>query len=223
MRGSVRQEKRQTGFRGSSRGGYRTSAVLSDRRLPGSFPVARVAAVEIAVHWRWVAALTLGTILLATVLPGRFPGWDAPTLWLTSAAAVVAGEVMLLLHELSHVFAARGRGHAVQRIVFHGFAAETVLVGSAQVCAPRHEVLIALVGPGTNLALAGAAAALRLVLPADSPGAVLALLLALGNTAMAAMSLLPVGPSDGRRALLALRKSQQLALSSQPAGPSPHS
>jgi Zn-dependent protease len=165
-----------------------------------------VAAVEIAVHWRWVVALSLSTALLATVLPGRFPAWDAPTLWLTSAAAVVAGEIMLLLHELSHVVAARGRGHAVQRIVFHGFVAETVVGRPAQVCAPRHEVLIALVGPGTNLALAGALAALRLVLPAGSPASLVALLLALGNTATAAISLMPVGPSDGRRALVALRE-----------------
>jgi Zn-dependent protease len=199
-------------------GSYRTGAVLSDRRLPGVIPVARVAAVEIAVHWRWLVALTLGTMLLATILPGRFPAWDAPTLWLTSAAAVLAGEVMLLLHELSHVFAARGRGHAVERIVFHGFVAETVLGVQAQVCAPRHEVLIALVGPGTNLALAGGLAAVRLLLPAGSPASLLALLLVLGNAAMAAMSLLPVGRSDGRRALAALRGTQLSAISSQPAG-----
>jgi Zn-dependent protease len=198
-------------------GSYRTSAVLSDRRLPRVIPVARVAAVEIAVHWRWLVALTLGTILLATILPGRFPAWDEPTLWLTSAAAVLAGEVMLLLHELSHVFAARGRGHAVERIVFHGFVAETVLGVPAQVCAPRQEVLIALVGPGTNLALAGAMAAVRLVLPAGSPASLLALLLVLGNAAMAAMSLLPVGRSDGQRALAALRGTQLSAISSQPA------
>jgi Zn-dependent protease len=189
--------------------------VLNDRRLPGSIPVAHVAAVEIAVHWRWLVALSLGTIVLEAILPGRFPRWDTPTLWLTSATAVVAGEIMLLLHELSHVLAARGRGHAVERIVFHGFVAETVLGMPAQVCAPQHEMLIALVGPGTNLALAGAAAALHVILPPDSPVALLALLLALGNTAMAAMSLVPVGPSDGRRALLALRRSQQLAMSSQ--------
>jgi Zn-dependent protease len=192
--------------------------VLSDR-LPRAIVVARIAAVEIAVHWRWVAALTLSTILLATVLPGRFPTWDVPTLWLTSAGAVLAGELMLLLHELSHVFAARGRGHPVERIVFHGFLAETVL-GVAAPCPPRHEMVIALVGPGTNLALAGALAALRLVLPAGSPASLLALLLVLGNTAMAAMSLLPVGPSDGRRALVALRRSQGLAVSARPAVPS---
>ena len=177
-------------------------------RLPSAITVARVAAVEIAVHWRWVAALILSTLLLGSILPGRFPAWDTPTLWLTSAAAVLAGELMLLLHELSHVFAARGRGQQVRRIVFHGFLAETVLGVPADLspCAPRHEMLIALVGPGTNIALAGALAALRLVLPAGSPASLLALLLVLGNTAMAAMSLVPVGPSDGRRALVALRR-----------------
>ena len=172
-------------------------------RLPSAITVARVAAVEIAVHWRWVLALALGTVLLAgSVLPERFPGWDTPTVWLTSAAAVLAGEVMLLLHELSHAVAARGRGQEVQRIIFHGFLAETVL--GAGVRAPRHEVVISLAGPGTNLALAGALAALRVVLPANGPASLLVLTLVLGNAAIAAASLLPVGASDGRRALTAL-------------------
>ena len=174
--------------------------------LPSAVTVARVAAVEIAVHWRWAVALILSTLLLGSLLPERFPAWDAPTLWLTSAAAVLAGELMLLLHELSHVVAARGRGQPVRKIVFHGFLAETILGVAAPTCAPRHEVLIALVGPGTNIALAGGLAALRLVLPPGSPASLLALLLVLGNTAMAAMSLVPVGPSDGRRALAALRR-----------------
>lgn len=173
-------------------------------RVPSAFTVAHVAAVDIAVHWRWVAALSLSTILLAaSVLPGRFPTWDTPTLWLTSAAAVLAGELMLLLHELSHAFAARGRGRQVQRIIFHGFLAETVLGAERGLPLPRHEMFIALAGPGTNLALAGLLSALRLLLPTDSPAALLALLLILGNAAMATASLVPVGPSDGRRALSA--------------------
>ena len=186
--------------------------MLSVRRLPSAVTVARVAAVEIAVHWRWVVALVLSTLLLGILLPNRFPAWDGPTLWLTSAAAVLACELMLLLHELSHVFAARGRGHAVQRIIFHGFLAETVLGVAGErpplTPLPRHEMLIALAGPGTNLALAGGLAALRLALPPNSPASLLALLLVLGNSAMAAMSLLPVGPSDGRRALTAFRRSR---------------
>ena len=182
--------------------------MLSVRRPPSAVTVTRVAAVEIAVHWRWVVALVLSTILLGTVLPGRFPAWDAPTLWLTSAAAALAGEVMLLLHELSHALAARGSGHEVRRIIFHGFLAETVLGVHSELPPPRHDMLIALAGPSTNLVLAGGLAGLRLMLPANSPVSLVALLLVLGNTAMLAMSLLPVGPSDGRRALAALRRSR---------------
>ena len=181
---------------------------MSPVRLPSAITVARVAAIDIAVHWRWGAALGLCTILLAgTVLPDRFPAWDAPTVWLTSAAAVVAGEAMLLLHELSHAVAARGRGQEVERIVFHGLMAETV-VGSGEP-APGHELMIALVGPGANLGLAGLLAAARLLLPSEGPASLVALLLVLANLAMAGLSLLPVGRSDGRRALSALRRARR--------------
>ena len=37
---------------------------------------------------------------------------------------------------------------------------------------PRHEMFIALAGPGTNLALAGLLSALRLLLPTDSPASI---------------------------------------------------
>ena len=68
-------------------------------------------AIEIRVNWRWLPILVLGTWLLAqNVLPASFPGWAIGTNWLTSAAVVLAGEVALLLHELSHAMVARGRG-----------------------------------------------------------------------------------------------------------------
>lgn len=76
--------------------------------------VARVQAVEISVNWRWAPVLFLATWLLAqNVLPARFPAWEISTSWLTSAAAVIAGEAALLLHELSHAVVARSRGHRV--------------------------------------------------------------------------------------------------------------
>jgi Zn-dependent protease len=114
---------------------------------PRTLTVARVQAIEIAVHWRWLAVLFLCTWLLAhDVLPARFPLWEQSTAWLTSAAVVLAGEVALLLHELSHAFIAHSRGQRVTRIVFHGFLAETVVAPNTE--APGHEALIALVGPG---------------------------------------------------------------------------
>jgi Zn-dependent protease len=174
---------------------------------PRAITVARVQAIDINLNWRWVPVLVLGTWLLAqNVLPARFPGWELSTNWLTAAAVVLAGEVALLLHELSHALVARGRGPEVLRIVFHGFQAETVCAEGLP--APGHEALIALVGPGVNLALAALLEALRLAFATQGPVDVALVLLALGNGGMAAMSLVPLGPSDGGRALSALRRAR---------------
>ena len=176
-------------------------------RLPRAFTVARIQAIEITLNWRWVPVLVLGTFLLAqNVLPARFPLWEVGTTWLTSAAVVLAGELALLLHELSHALAARGSGQHVTRIIFHGFQAETIAAEGLP--GPGHEALIALVGPGMNVALAGLSEAVRLAFATQGPLDVALLLLVLGNVAMAAMSLLPVGGSDGRRALSALKRSR---------------
>jgi Zn-dependent protease len=174
-------------------------------RPRGAITVARVRAIDIDVAWRWVPVLMLGTWLLAVnVLPARFPLWEVSTDWLTAAAAVLAGELALLLHELSHALVARGRGQEVTRIIFHGFRAQTMV--AEDLPAPAHEALIALVGPAMNLALAGSAQALRLALATQGPVDVFLLTLVLGNAAMAAMSLIPLGGSDGGRALRAARR-----------------
>jgi len=174
-------------------------------RPRGAITIARVQAIDIDVAWRWAPVLILGTWLLAVnVLPARFPLWAVSTTWLTAGAAVLAGEVALLLHELSHALAARGHGQEVTRIIFHGFRAQTMVAEGLP--APAQEALIALVGPGMNLALAGLAEALRLAFGTQGAVDVLLLTSVLGNAAMAAMSLVPLGGSDGRRALSALRR-----------------
>jgi len=183
---------------------YSNERMTIDRQ-PRAITIGRVQAIEITLNWRWMPVLALATWLLAqTVLPARFPLWGVSTNWLTSAAAVLAGEIALLLHELSHAFVARGRGQEVTRIVFHGLRAETV-VGEG-LPAPAHEALIALVGPGMNVALAVVGQALRLVSDAQGPIDVFLLTLVIGNVAMAVMSLVPLGRSDGARALSALKR-----------------
>jgi len=175
-------------------------------RPPRAITVARVQAIEITLDWRWAPVMFLGTWLLAqNVLPARFPAWEISTSWLTSAAAVMAGEAALLLHELSHAALARRKGQRVRRIVFHGFHAHTLVdKGTPQ---PRDEAFIALVGPGLNLALAVAVQAMRIALGTQGPVDVVLLMFGLGNAATAALSLLPLGASDGARALSALRSS----------------
>jgi Zn-dependent protease len=187
---------------GDAPGASRLSAIVI--RSPGAITVAHVQAIEIRVNWRWAPILVLGTWLLAqNVLPARFPAWELSTTWITSIAAVLAGEAALLLHELSHALVARRHGQHVSRIVFHGFLAET-LVGDG-LPTPSQVALIALVGPATNLVLAGLAELLRLTLASQGPLDAFLLMTILGNAATAAMSLVPLSESDGARALRALK------------------
>jgi Zn-dependent protease len=99
---------------------------------------------------------------------------------------------------------ARRLGQRVERIIFHGFFAETIV--SAGESDPRHEAPIALVGPLVNLTLAALAASARVLVHSEAASDVFLLALVLGNLAMAGMSLLPVGGSDGARALRAWRR-----------------
>ena len=172
-------------------------------RPASDITVARVHATEILFNWRWLPVMALGTWLLAQhVLPARFPAWELSTTWITSAAAVLASEAALLLHELSHALVARWHGQQVRRIVFHGFIAETI-VGDG-LPARSQVVLIALVGPAINVALGGLAVLWRVTFATQGALDVFLLTLIVGNAAAAAMSLLPVGSSDGARALNAL-------------------
>jgi hypothetical protein len=169
---------------------------------PRAITIARVATVEIACNWRWLPVLGLTTVLLAhSVLPVRFPTWDPSTTWLTSLCVVLSAEAALLLHELSHALVASRRGATIERIVFHGFVAETV------VTAGEPELYAALAGPATNVAIAIGALTARAVVHSSGPLDVCLLLLLLGNAAMAIISLQPFGASDGARALSALRSS----------------
>ncbi len=167
--------------------------------------IARVSSIDIALHWRWLLLLGLATSTLAEyLLPGRVRDWDTPTIWVVSAAAVIASELALLLHELAHALVARHFGAPAQVIVFHGFVAETLL-GHDYLASPRRELVVALIGPVVNLGIAGAAQAVRLALVPAGPLDTLLVLLVLGNLAAAAMSLVPFGASDGARVLRALR------------------
>jgi hypothetical protein len=165
-----------------------------------AFTVTRIGAVELAFHWRWLVALALGTLVLGGyVLPARLPSWDDRAIWLTSFLVMLASEATLLLHEVGHIIAARITGERVVRVVFHGFGAETILANDT----PDRAAAIALVGPGTSALLAIVIAGVRVWLEPGSPPDLVAVLLMLGNAGLAIMSLLPVGQSDGGRALRA--------------------
>jgi Zn-dependent protease len=166
-----------------------------------------VRTIEIVLDWRWAPVLALSTWLLAqNILPARFPTWHWGTTWATAAAAVLTGEGALLLHELSHVAIGRARGGT--RITFLGFQAQTVV--NAGAWTPSHEVLTALAGPTINLVLAALAELARLTFATQGALDAFLLMLALGNAAAALLSLVPLGASDGSRALSAARRRARL-------------
>ena len=101
---------------------------------------------------------------------------------------------------------ARSRGKRATRIVFHGLHAETIVTPGRD-AEPAHDAMIALVGPAVNVVLAVAIAGVRFTLHTDGPLDVVLLLQVVSNVAMAAMSLVPIGGSDGARALRAFRSS----------------
>jgi Zn-dependent protease len=174
-------------------------------RLPRAITIARVQTIDLVLDWRWAPVVVLGTWLLAqSVLPARFPTWQATTTWSTAGAVVIAGELALLLHELSHALVAQSYGHRVSRIVFRGFHAETV-VGERRAPAAE-EALIPVVGPVVNLAVCALCAGLRAAVGSEGALDVFLVLVGVGNGAAAALSLLPVGASDGARALAALKR-----------------
>jgi Zn-dependent protease len=166
--------------------------------------VARVRAIEISLDWRWAPVLFLATWLLArNVLPARFPTWEETTFWLTALAAVLASEVALVLHEFGHAVVARRKGVRVSRIVFHGLHAVTHVDRDS---GDGGETLIALAGPAVNVALTGVALALRAAIASSGALDAFLLMLALGNAAAAILSMVPLGASDGARALSGLRR-----------------
>jgi len=178
---------------------------MSIGRPPRAVTVARVQAIEISLDWRWGPVLLLATLLLGrNVLPARFPTWEMSTTWLTAGAFVVAAEAALLLHELAHALIARWDGQRVIRIEFHGFRAVTLVDQERSAGVPAHETLTALAGPTINFGLAAVAAIVHVALATSGPLDAFLLMLVLGNAAAAALSLVPLGGSDGTRALSAL-------------------
>lgn len=174
--------------------------------MKSSIRLGRVLGVDIRLHYSWF----LIAALFAFGLTGRFrqaAPFAAPALiWgaaLATAAAFFGG---LLLHELSHVAAARSRGLAVNGVTL--FALGGVAESAEEPRDPGSELLIGAVGPLASAAIAGLcmAAAALMGLP-DSEGAALAksALTWLGglNLGLAAFNLLPAYPMDGGRILRA--------------------
>ena len=112
-----------------------------------------------------------------------------------SLVLVVMLMVSVFLHEVAHAFAARSRGMTVHELALTFWGGHTAY--SDVRTTPGTAAFIAVVGPATNLVLAGAAWFGYLLQPAGSTLALLLYVTAFANAAVAAFNLLPGLPLDG--------------------------
>lgn len=163
----------------------------------------RIAGVRVGVHWSVLVIWWLITWSLATQLLPETADVDPGALtWVTGAACALVLLGCLLAHELSHSVTARRHGVETEAITLWALGGVAQLREDAP--SPRTELLVAVAGPATSLALGVAAAALFGLLDlAGAPGLVVAGLawLAVVNVVLAVFNLLPGFPLDGGRVL----------------------
>jgi Zn-dependent protease/CBS domain-containing protein len=155
------------------------------------------------MHWSVLVIVALLAEVLAVVtLPADAPGRSSVIYWATATAVAVVFVLTLLAHEISHALVARHYGIRVRRITLWLLGGVAELDGEPP--HPRADLLVAVAGPATSAALAGALWAAAHLIGGSGLLAVSLSWLALVNAILAGFNLLPGAPLDGGRVLRAL-------------------
>ncbi|MBI2892350.1 MAG: site-2 protease family protein [Deltaproteobacteria bacterium] len=179
----------------------------------------RIWGVEVRLDWGlfvvfWLLTFNLG----AGVLPQWHPEWSPALTWTIAVIASVLFFASILAHELSHALVGRAQGIQVDSITLFIFGGVANL--QSEPASPRAELLMAVVGPVTSIALGilfvllGVAWTPVAVLPrgaqaiqvvrAAGPAATVLLWLGPINIVLGLFNLVPAFPLDGGRVLRAL-------------------
>jgi Zn-dependent protease len=167
-----------------------------------TLPLFRVRGIAVGVHVSWLVVFALVTWSLAMgFLPEAIPDIAPVEAWLIGGVSAILLFASVLLHELAHSFVAISRGLPVHSITLFLFGGVSNLSGESK--EPRTEFLVAVVGPLTSFAIAGAAFLLAL-LPLDPRLGVVASYLAIVNVLLGGFNLIPGFPLDGGRVVRAI-------------------
>lgn len=169
--------------------------------MRGSLRVARIAGIEIRIHYTWLLVFILITWSLAQgFFLQYYPGWKTAIYWITGVLAALFLFLSVLMHELAHSLVAQTRGLPVRSITLFIFGGVSNIEKEPE--RPKTEFTMAVVGPLTSLVLAGVFwGLLHLVGEEMSPLAAMLSYLALINALLAGFNLLPGFPLDGGRVL----------------------
>jgi Zn-dependent protease/CBS domain-containing protein len=165
--------------------------------------IARVAGVEIRIHWSLLLVAALIVWSLADgVFPDTNPGLSDGSYLAMALVAAFLFLASILLHELGHAVQARRDGVPVGGITLWVFGGVAELRGDMP--SPGAELRIAAAGPAVSLVLGVVClgAALALHLPAQVDG--VAFWIGYINLSLLVFNLIPALPLDGGRMLRAL-------------------
>jgi Zn-dependent protease len=167
------------------------------RRPPGTFKVGTIAGSDVLVTSSWFIIAALIAWVVSPRVEDVAPGLG-PLKYVAGFAFAVILYLSVLLHEASHAYMARHYGYQVSSITLHFLGGATAIEGEART--PRQELMIAVVGPLTSLAVGAAAFGLWFVTP---DGLLLMAVegLAGANLIVGVLNLVPGLPLDGGRVL----------------------
>lgn len=167
-----------------------------------SWSVGRIGGIEIRIDpsWSFIAVLIAYSFYLAIdVAPGTMGTTVQIALAVVMAALFFAS---VLLHELAHSWVAVSRGVEVESITLFLFGGATK--ADLETEDPVDELVIAVVGPLTSLALAGVFWMLAVLAGEGTVGGFVGGQLGWINLALAVFNLIPGFPLDGGRVLRSL-------------------
>lgn len=172
--------------------------------MKGSLRVARIAGIEVSVHYTWILIFLLITWSLAAgYFPQEFPNWSTATYWITALIAAFLLFFSVLLHEFAHSLMAKSRGLPVKSITLFLLGGISNLESEPE--KPGVEFAVSIVGPLSSLALAAIFWGIgRLGWAPEGPIKATVDYLVLVNILLAAFNILPGFPLDGGRVLRSL-------------------
>lgn len=173
----------------------------------GSLRIARIAGIDVFIHWSWLAVFALIVWSLGgsgglydEVSDGK---WSDAELWGAAVVSAVAFFTSVLLHELSHSLVAKRIGLPVHSITLFIFGGVSSLEKEAENA--RDEFKVAIVGPLTSFIIGAVSLIAFLIFvlndAGDSPGGAVCGYLGVVNIAVGIFNMLPGYPLDGGRVL----------------------
>lgn len=170
--------------------------------MSGTVTLLTVRGIPVRVHMSWLVVFGLiAWSLAAGYFPRQLPNLPLVTYWANGLLAAALLFVSVFLHELSHSIVAIRYGIPVSSITLHIFGGVSQLTREPD--RPGAEWNMAIVGPLTSFAIAGALAVLYRLVDLPAPASAVTRYLMTMNALVGAFNLLPGFPLDGGRLLRA--------------------